>query len=186
MDKDHHEDLPWFEHVVHIRDLYQKRELEYEKMSSEYAKLVFSSLMILNGGGLGSIPAISIFFNMKFVENSDKIALIIYPFAAFIAGSFLALLGAFAAYVNYQCLVAHTDAISKQEFSIRSQIHPASNYSKEYVEFNAQCLEDSKRQADISWKNVRRYFYGAVFCGFSSLGAFALGCILLARSGGSF
>jgi hypothetical protein len=179
MTQPHHEDLPWYQFEAKIREINQKDALDFEKISSEFSKLIVSNLFMMNAGGLGSIPAVSIFLDLNKLSVINRIELLKCPFITFGFGAFLALASAFAAYINYQAGAAHSKWTMRNELSMCRKFHPAYQTNEEFSKMIEAEIVSSRKGAEKAWKRLRCFLWVSIGCGFGALLAFIVGCVLL-------
>lgn len=123
----HHQDPPWYQYESKIREIHQKDALDLEKISAEFSRLIVSNLFILNAGGLGSIPAISLFFDANSLTVALRVSRFAQPFVSFGLGAIFALTSAFVAYLNYQAGAEAARTTLRQELAnIRKWRHTIS------------------------------------------------------------
>lgn len=172
----HHDELPWYAHIMKVRELYDRQALDGEKLSAEIAKSIFSNLFLLNAGGIGSVPAISAFFLGSNTEVKVRFEFLSAPVYLFISGAIVSLAAQFVTYINYQSFAATARSACRVEQAAFNKIHPVYEVNEDFAALVESELLNGRRDNSVHNRWLHISYWIAMFLGFSSLFLFIFGC----------
>ena len=173
--------LPWLQHELKVREFYDKRLLEAERISIEFSKLIITNLVWINATGLGTLPVVSSFIGIGSLPWSQKFPLLIGPGASFALGLLTALLCALIVYFNFGCIVRTANHECVAEINILRMTQPVYTQSPEL-----KAVIDREREAGLfNAQRMRRATVHTLWLshilGWLSFASFAVACYQLVR-----
>lgn len=164
--------------INEVGEPFEKRELDYRKLSTEFSKLIVINLQFINAGGLLAVPSLSAsllgFVNLS---RSEKLYLIGVPMLLFTFGLMMANLLAFAAYKNYQAWTRRTEG-SKEivQNQIGARLAGTFGGDKTNIELDGKKAE---RKSELAQKSLERMYKLGHISGWLSVSSFVCSCVFL-------
>jgi hypothetical protein len=173
--------LPWLEHELKIRYLYEKRRIDAERHAGESSKLILTNLVWINAAGLGSLPVTAAFIGIGGLPWSQKFPLIISPSVGFTVGLFAALLSALLAYVNALYIATTAEHDCQAEIKTLQLIQNTFQLSESIRAKAASDREAGIHNANKSRQCIKLAFIASHILGWLSFLSFVYACYQLAR-----
>ncbi len=162
------------ESALKFRDHHAKRAVESEKQATEYGKLIFTNLIWVNAAGIGTLHVTTQMLGIASLEWSEKYEIIKWPGLFFICGLFSALLGAFAAYLNFGALAELHDQKSVQEWA--AIYSAAAETPEEFRQKWAAEAQSAQVKITCLGHRITLLIWASILLGFLSAGAFLFAC----------
>jgi hypothetical protein len=119
-----YEHLRALELELKIRELHQRERWEARKVSALLARVIITNLIWMNGAAASSVPVIASFMGIGSLPWQEKLALLLWPSAAFAFGLTCALLCAIIAYLAYLRTSDLADNERDAEVAAFREAHP--------------------------------------------------------------
>ena len=169
----------WIKLRNDIGSPWEKKEAEFHKISSEYAKIAITNLQIINAGGLLAVPTLSNnLLGFSGLNREEKLFLIGWPMGIFICGLVLAILCAFVCYVNFQALAMNAEAQGDYEKRQAEVVNP---FLVEAGKIHREVgLAHATKVQNYSRRTVWFTYYAGITTGWLSAISFVSACVFLA------